>query len=136
MERLRIFLALLALSAATCSARAALPLSPSSPAESGTGSGHVTEELQPAAGPSVCPVFAGFVSSLSSRGRAIQVSIVLMCVALFILIKKFSEAGPARRPPSAVPGKKYREIDNGPLTTDAPEEPRRATVQEQHHRLG
>jgi hypothetical protein len=40
------------------------------------------------------PVFAGFVSGLAGRGRAIQVAIVLMIAALFILMKKFADTGP------------------------------------------
>lgn len=47
------------------------------------------------------PVFAGwlttYISSLATRSRAIQVSLVAMCVALFILMKKFAEPGPGPR---------------------------------------
>ncbi|MFO0846188.1 MAG: hypothetical protein U0797_28060 [Gemmataceae bacterium] len=50
------------------------------------------------------PVFAGWFSKtitkafegLATRSRVIQVCVVTMCLALFILMKKFADVGPRR----------------------------------------
>ena len=121
MARLWIILALLTLFTATCPGSAAYP----SPSE---GEDWLTAEPLPEAGlqtaPACDPLFAGFLSGLSGRGRAIQISIVLMCVALFILIKKFAEAGPVRGPSSPVRGKEP--------SVGAPSEDR-APAEGEHH---
>jgi hypothetical protein len=93
MERLRIFLVVLTLLATLGPGRAA------SPSSNITGGQQKKPPAAIAAG-SFDPHFAGIFSGLASRGRAIQVSIVLMCVALFILIKKLAEAAPVRGPSS------------------------------------
>jgi len=64
------------------------------------------------------PVFASasFLSSLNSRARVIQASIIVMCLALFILMKKFAETGSVRCPSSVVRGKEQRTSAN--VTTD------------------
>jgi hypothetical protein len=57
-----------------------------------------------AAEPSSSPVFAGWFSKmfnrlfegLATRSRVIQVCVVTMCLALFILMKKFADVGPRR----------------------------------------
>jgi hypothetical protein len=57
-----------------------------------------------AAEPSPSPVFAGWFSKmfskvfegLATRSRVIQVCVVTMCLALFILMKKFADVGPRR----------------------------------------
>lgn len=45
------------------------------------------------------PLFAGWTSNLSSlatRSRVIQVSVIVMCVALAIIMKKFVDVEPPR----------------------------------------
>lgn len=57
-----------------------------------------------AAEPSPSPIFAGWFSKafnklfegLATRSRVIQVCVVTMCLALFILMKKFADVGPRR----------------------------------------
>jgi hypothetical protein len=57
-----------------------------------------------AAEPSPSPVFAGWFSKmitklfegLATRSRVIQVCVVTMCLALFIIMKKFADVGPRR----------------------------------------
>ncbi|MFO0876058.1 MAG: hypothetical protein U0840_01695 [Gemmataceae bacterium] len=41
--------------------------------------------------------YSNFVSSLGTRSRVVQVCIVTMCVALFILMKKFVDPGQGPR---------------------------------------
>lgn len=58
----------------------------------------------PAFGGEASPVFAGWFSKsitkafegLATRSRVIQVCVVTMCLALFILMKKFADVGPRR----------------------------------------
>jgi hypothetical protein len=42
------------------------------------------------------PLFAGFFSGLASRARVVQVCVVAMCIALFVIMKKFDEGNPPR----------------------------------------
>jgi hypothetical protein len=51
--------------------------------------------------PEVRPLLAGgvssFLSGLTNRTRVIQVCVVVMCLALFILLKKFTDDEPTRQ---------------------------------------
>src|SRR5262245_33625975 len=98
MQRLRIILVLFTLSATTLPGRAAGSEDQSPSARQPLPRGAPTAIFPGPAGASFAPVFAGFVSALSSRGRAIHVSVVLMCLALLILMKKFADTGPVGGP--------------------------------------
>jgi hypothetical protein len=85
MRRLRLLLVLVTLSAASFPALGNEPCGERQTACRAPDAGTPPDGLA---------LFGGFVSGLSNRARAIQVAIVLMCLALFILMKKFADTGP------------------------------------------